>query len=142
MIPLSHLHPMLVHFPIALIVFGFLTDIASLLFRKEVCLTRAGLYMLVAGTVMAFAALLSGTLFTSEMSGTAGDVKETHELFAWLTLGLLVITSSIRVYLLLKKPDSPVMMWTSFALYGLSCISVSITGYLGGTLVFSYMMPL
>jgi uncharacterized membrane protein len=36
----SHLHPMLVHFPIALILIGFLAELAFLVIKKEVCLTK------------------------------------------------------------------------------------------------------
>ncbi len=49
MISLSHLHPMLVHFPIALIVLGFIADFASLIFKKEACLSKTGFYLLIAG---------------------------------------------------------------------------------------------
>lgn len=38
--------------------------------------------MLVAVTLSVPIPLLSGTLFTSEMTGSAGEIKETHELFA------------------------------------------------------------
>lgn len=138
----SHLHPMLVHFPIALVVFGFLADLTSLLFRKEACLSKMGFYLLILGTLSALVAWLTGTLFTAEMSGSAGDVKDTHELFAWLTLGTLVVTSVIRVLLLYRKTESTQLQWTAFILYALAMIFVSITGYYGGTLVYNYMMPL
>lgn len=138
----SHLHPMLVHFPIALVVFGFLADLASLLFKKEVCLSKMGFYLLILGTISALAAWLTGTLFTAEMSGSSGDVKETHELFAWLTLGTLIVTSVIRVVLLYRKTESTLLQWTAFVLYALAMIFVGITGYYGGTLVYNYMMPL
>jgi len=38
----SHIHPMLVHFPIALIMAGFLFDVIFLVFKKEQCLSKAG----------------------------------------------------------------------------------------------------
>ena len=142
MISLSHLHPMFVHFPIALIVFGFIADIASILYRKEVCLSKFGFYLLISGTLAAITALLTGALFTSEMSGAAGTLKETHELFAWITVGTLVVLSAFRIFLKVKDKERTNLKWISFVLYGLAAISVSITGFYGGTLVYNSMMPL
>jgi len=133
---------MLVHFPIALVVLGFVAEISSLFFKKEACLSKTGFYLLLVGTLSALVALLTGILFTSEMSGSAGEVKETHELFAWITLGLLVATSALRIFLNVKNLEDSKMKWVDFGLYGLATISVSLTGFFGGTLVYSYMMPL
>ncbi len=142
MISLSHIHPMLVHFPIALVVFGFVADFSSLLFKKEICLSKVGFYLLLGGTLSAFLALLTGVFFTSEMSGTAGEVKETHEIFAWITLGILTLTSLIRIFILIKNRENTNLKWLAFFLYALATVSVSLTGLYGGTLVYNYMMPL
>ncbi|HBZ67982.1 MAG TPA: hypothetical protein DEO70_14200 [Bacteroidales bacterium] len=142
MISLSHLHPMLVHFPIALIAVGFVADFASLVFKKEACLSKTGFYLLIAGTLSAILALLTGLFFTSEMSGSAGEIQETHELFAWVTLGLLIVTALIRLFLTVKKREKSNLKWIAFVLYALASVSVSITGFYGGTLVYNYMMPL
>jgi uncharacterized membrane protein len=142
MISSSHFHPMLVHFPIALVAFGFLADLAWVFYKKEACLSRLGFYLLIFGTLSAIAAWLTGTLFTAEMSGSAGDVKETHELFAWLTLGTLVVTAALRIILQVQHKENSNLKWLAFALYGLAAIFVSITGFFGGTLVYNYMMPL
>jgi len=136
----DHFHPMLVHFPIALVIFGFIADCATLYFKKEACLSKLGFYLLLAGTLMAFLALSTGAIFTEEMSGAAGAVKETHENFAWITLGLLILTSGLRIGL--QKKENTRLKWTAFACYALAAVSVSITGYYGGTLVYNYMMPL
>lgn len=138
----SHIHPMLVHFPIALVVFGFIADVASLYFKKEACLSKMGTYLLIVGTLSALATWLSGVLFTAEMSGSAGQVKETHELFAFITIITLVITATLRLYLLIGKKDNSNLKWVAFILYGLATISVSLTGFFGGTLVYSYMIPI
>ncbi len=138
----SHLHPMLVHFPIALIAFGFLAELASLIIKKEVCLPKVSFYLLIFGTLGAILAWSTGTLFTADMSGTAGTVKDTHALFATITLGLLIIASVLRTIMFLNKSGNRKIKWISFAFYTLAAISVSITGFLGGTLVYNYMMPL
>lgn len=138
----SHLHPMLVHFPIALVMFGFIIELASLIIKKELCLPKLSLYLLVTGTLATVVTWLSGVLFTSEMSGAAGSVKESHELFAFITMCLLIATSIIRLMITLGKKENSTLKWISFILYGIAAITVSITGFFGGTLVYNYMMPL
>jgi uncharacterized membrane protein len=133
---------MLVHFPIALVVFGFMAELAYLYLKKEVCLNKTGFYLLITGTLAALIALATGTFFTAEMAGAAGAVKDTHELFAWITLGMLMITSILRIMLMTKYKESSGLKWVAFIFYGLATISVSITGFFGGTLVYNYMMPL
>lgn len=138
----SHLHPMLVHFPIALVVFGFIAVIASLVFRKEASLPKTAFFLLLAGTLTAFTALMSGIFFTNDLSGAAGVVQNTHETFAWITLGLLLVTSAYWSFLIFKNQSNFALNWITIVLYGLATVSVSITGYLGGTLVYNYMMPI
>jgi len=138
----SHLHPLLVHFPIALVIFGFLAELAFLFFKKETSLSKMGYYLLIVGTLAAILAWLTGNFFTSEMDGAAGKIRETHELFATITLGFLLVTSVLRTALLILKNENPTLKIISFLFYGLAAVSVSITGYLGGTLVYNYMLGL
>ena len=142
MMSTTHFHPMLVHFPIALVVFGFMAELAGLYFKKEVCLSKIGFYLLIFGFLAAIAAWLTGTIFTSEMAGAAGEIRETHELFAWITLGTLLAAAAIRIFIQSKNEENTKLKWIAFVLYGLAAISVSITGFFGCTLVFNYMMSL
>lgn len=138
----THLHPMLVHFPIVLVAIGFLAEFAFLLFKKEVCLTKMGFYLLVIGTLAACATWLSGNLFTSQMAGAAGKVRDTHELLATITVATLIVTLFLRSLLLYKKNENSKLKAHAFILYGLAALLVSATGFFGGTLVYNYMMPL
>ncbi|MEA4852427.1 MAG: DUF2231 domain-containing protein [Paludibacter sp.] len=138
----SHLHPMLVHFPIALIAIGFLAEFAFLLFKKEICLTKMGYYLLVVGTLAACVTWLSGDLFTSDMEGAAGQMRETHELLATMTVVISLLTVALRTYMLVKKQEPKAVKGLAFVFYALAAISVSATGFFGGTLVYNYMMPL
>ncbi len=141
MIETSHFHPMMVHFPIALVTFGYIAELGSIFVKKELYLSKISFYLLIFGTLSAITAYLTGQLFTADMSGAAENIREWHETFAGITLGLLIVTSAIRSYYCYKG-DCNKYKWSVFALYSLVTIAVSITGYLGGTLVYSYMMPL
>jgi uncharacterized membrane protein len=132
---------MLVHFPIALVAIGFLFECASLIIKKELCFPKISFYLLLAGTLFAIFTWLSGVLFTSEMSGAAGEIKETHELFAGLSLGLLILTSCLRIFQI-RFSGKKLLTKLSFLSYALAAIGIAITGFYGGTLVYNYMMPL
>lgn len=138
----SHFHPMLVHFPIALVSFGFLAFILSFIFKKQTYLSYTSFFLLVFGTLMAILAVATGFLFTSEMEGAAGEVREAHESAALVTLGFLIITSLLSVYLKMKKKEDSNLKWLVFVFYSLAALSVSYTGFLGGNLVYNFMMPL
>lgn len=60
----DHLHPMIVHFPVALIIVGFTAEVVSLFFKSEKCLSKTGFYLMILGTLAAIAAWLTGQLFT------------------------------------------------------------------------------
>jgi len=133
---------MLVHFPIALVTIGFLAELAAIFIKKEVCFPKISFYLLIVGTLAALCTWLSGALFTGEMSGTAGEIKETHALFASVTTGLLVVTSVLQCYLQIRNSSNKKLQWLVFILYALATVSVTLTGFYGGTLVYNYMMPL
>jgi uncharacterized membrane protein len=141
MIPTSHFHPMLVHFPIALVTIGFGVELASIFIKKEVCLPKVSFYLLIIGTLAGIFTWLSGSLFTGEMSGGAGEIKETHELFATVTVCLLLVTSILQCFLQIRHSINKKLQWLGFVLYALATVSVTITGSYGGILVYNYMMP-
>lgn len=139
---ISHIHPMLVHFPIALLLVGFLTELLFRVFKNEVWLVKSSLYLLLLGTLALVVTWLSGMFLTAEMSGTASEVRDMHELAATITMILAIITSALRLYGLRSTAVKPMMGTLSFVSYALTAICVGLTGALGGTLVYSYMMPL
>jgi uncharacterized membrane protein len=137
----SHLHPMLVHFPIALVLIGFLAEVLSFFMKSELALVKVGFYLLLVGTISSAVTWLSGILFTADMSGSAGEIREIHELFAGVTVVLLITALILRVFAL-RTPQNSILKWTAFLCYFLATISVAITGFYGGSLVYNYMMPL
>lgn len=131
---------MIVHFPIALILVGFLFELSYLRYKKQQCLSKAGLYLMILGTLGAITAYLSGEFFTNDLSGKAGEVQETHELFALITTTTMTISTLFRFYLILKNKETTNLKWIPFSLYGLGAIMVLITGFYGGTLVYNYII--
>ena len=130
------LHPMIVHFPIALVVVGFLADTISIFIKKELCLSKVGFYLMVLGTLGAIAAVITGSFFTQKVEGAALPLKETHELFANITMYILIAASAIRVFLVAKKKENNSLKWVVYFLFLCAVITITITGYKGGSIVY------
>jgi uncharacterized membrane protein len=139
----THLHPMLVHFPIALITFGFIADVASLFFKSEKCLSKTGYYLMILGALSAIAAWAAGQLFTNEPSGGAiAEIFEKHETAALITIIIITTGALLRVYMVFTKKEETVIKWAVFVLYLLAFGAVTYTGFMGGTMVYNFMMSL
>ncbi len=133
---------MIVHFPIAIIAVGFLADLLGLFLKKEDWLPKAGYWLEVIGMASAIVAFGTGYFFTSPMEGEAGLMREKHELFATFTLVTIIIATLFRIILNYLEKAETKLKYLSLALFFLAFLFVSITGYLGGTLVINYMIGL
>lgn len=126
------LHPMLVHFPIALLFASVALDWAGF-WLGHAGLTRAGFYTLVLGALGAGVAALSGP---DHATGGPAVVAllVSHQSFALLTVALAVSLTAVRFF----AADGISGPW---ALGYLACTLallavVSLTGYYGGELVY------
>jgi uncharacterized membrane protein len=142
MLDSSHFHPMLVHFPIAIITVGFLFDLVALTMKKEPCLSRTGYWLEIIGMAGAVFAFGSGYFFTSPMEGEAGIMRDRHEFYATVTLISIILATLFRIVITYLNKETSGMKYLSLGLFFISFIFVSITGYLGGTLVIDYMIGL
>lgn len=139
----AHLHPMIVHFPVALITIGFFAEVISLFFKSEKCLSKTGFYLMILGALSAIAAWSTGQLFTNEP--TQGEIVKifgNHETGALITMILMIIGASFRIWLILKKKEETQLKWIAFTFYFLAFAAVTFTGFMGGTMVYNYMMSL
>jgi uncharacterized membrane protein len=138
----SQFHPMVVHFPIAIIIIGFLFDLSSLFLTKVKCLSTMGLYLEVIGMLGAIAAFGTGYYFTSQMEGEAGILKDQHQLFATFTLVAIILATFFRLLLVYQKKEESYLKYAALSLFLLAFIFVIITGHLGGKLVYEHMIGL
>ena len=139
----SHLHPMIVHFPIALITVGFIADVVFLFFKSEKCLSKTGFYLMVIGALAAIAAWSTGQLFTSEPNqGEIVSVFEKHETGALITIILMIIGATFRIWLVIMKKEESQLKWIAFGFYLLAFAAVTYTGFMGGSMVYNFMLPL
>jgi uncharacterized membrane protein len=144
MFNLNHLHPILVHFPIALILVGFFLEVLSLLVKKEPCLKKSSMYLLVLGTIAAVTAWFSGDFAFDSLKpeGSTLVIALQHKLSATITIWTLVAASISRILPLLIKKESFSLKWLAFILFTLAALCVARTGFLGGNLVYNNMLGL
>ena len=140
MFSIEHIHPMVVHFPIAFILTGFLAELVYLFFRKEHLLSVAGFWLLLVGTLGAVASYASGAFFTQDLQGAGVSIQNTHELFAEITTISALIAALFKIYLKMESKEDTALKWISFAVYAFTTISVCITGYYGGVMVYGYLL--
>ncbi len=136
---LTHLHPMIVHFPIALLLVGFLSDIVGLTTKREFY-SQVGFLMLVLGTLGLLAAYITGKLAGSGITeaGALMQALDTHEESATLTLWVVLIAAGFRISLVLLKKYKGALKIVSLTLFFLGVLAITRTGYYGGELVFKH----
>ncbi len=139
MIDTTHIHPMIVHFPIALLIVGFLFDLAALFIKKDY-LQRTGFFLLVLGSLGVIAALISGELAGSGIAeeGMLKQALETHENAAILTIWIAGITAIFRIILVILKKYQSYFRIIAITLYLFTVLAIARTGYYGGELVYKH----
>lgn len=131
------IHPMLVHFPIALLSAAVFFDLLGLRWREEECRT-ASLYTLVLGLAGALAAVITGHMAEEsvEHSGVPESVLELHEGLGfatfWIFLGLLGWRFITRLGFVRERRAVSV----GLGIVGIGVLLVA--SYYGGSLVYDY----
>ena len=135
---ITHLHAMIIHFPIALLMAGFLSEIIGL-FSKNKFYKNAAFYLLLLGAVGAITAYISGSYAGEGMEeGILETPMELHEEAALISLWLAIITALFNVTLYYFKYQRSWAKWAGMILFTGLIISIARTGYLGGQLVFKH----
>ena len=126
------LHPILVHFPIALLFASVALDAIGYFFGLT-NLTRAGFYLLVLGVAGAGVAALVGPDHATG-SADADTLLILHQNFALLTVALGVSLLIVRFFAAdgVRTPWALLYLAVSLALLGL----LALTGYYGGELTY------
>ncbi|MEI7662077.1 MAG: DUF2231 domain-containing protein [Bacteroidota bacterium] len=138
----THFHPMLVHFPIALITVGFVFDLVSMFKNRDPCLSRAGFWLGAVGMAGAVVAYGTGYFLTNPMEGDPGIMREKHQFFATIALVAIIVATLSRITAMYLEKNTPGVRYSLLGLFFIAFVFIVITGYLGGTLVMDYMIGL
>lgn len=136
----SHIHPMLVHFPIALALLGCLLEFISLVMKRS---SRCGEIILYFATFSAIIAASAGSLFTPDFTvAKLAEAKNIHSTFAGVTVTMLCIASAFYVGRFFLPKYASVMRKIGFVFYLLGALAVAVTGFLGGVLVYNDLLKM
>ena len=131
------IHPMVVHFPIALLIASVVFDFLATRWRHK-SFQDAGLYTLIAGLFGAVVAVGTGAMAEEavEDMGIPESVLEMHEVLGYATLlfflGLLALRLLMRWKLLKEMPA----LYLTMGLVGI--VILVMAGYVGGGLVYDF----
>jgi uncharacterized membrane protein len=148
------LHPMVVHFPIALVYLTLLTDVAALVTRGErrAFLTRAGWWLLTATCVAIVAAMVAGVVAEHSVRLTPQDqaLLSRHKAYAVLTGLCAGAAWLVRLSSFFPREERQRGAWSvlgtgrgqlsvlATALVAAAAVAIALTGNLGGRLVYDH----
>jgi uncharacterized membrane protein len=138
---------MIVHFPIALLITGFLFATIELVCNKEfkwkdiviepITIQKTAYYLLVLGSLSAIIAVLSGFLFTYEMEGVLEEIRNTHLTIAIITASLSIFSVIYYTYYIFITHSQTTRI-IGYILYLACAILIATTGYFGGEIVYMF----
>ncbi len=134
---ISWLHPILVHFPIVLLLGAFGVELVGF-FRKDPFLAKVAKGLLVSGCVISLFAFVSGNFAEvfAVRGGTPHDPVDLHALWAMWTTWMFIILTVVRFYVEPRKGSLPFKGYLAGLL--LASVFLGYTAHQGGALVFEH----
>ncbi len=134
----THLHAMIVHFPVALVLVAFFTEVLGLILKKKFY-QQVTIYILLLAVLGAIVAYITGDAAGDGMDGgSLHQAMEAHEEAASFTLWLTIAAAGIKSALYIFKKEILGLKILAFVVLLAVAISVAVTGYLGGQLVYKH----
>ena len=134
-------HPLSVHFPIGILITGFLFKIISLKYKREVW-TEGSLILLLLGTAGLWIAVYTGELADGIVSRKLCDptVLKDHQnmayICAWIFTSASILESIVRFITTNLRIKSILLFWLSTILISCGIVVLGYVGHLGATLVY------
>ena len=129
---------MAVHFPIALLMVGFLFELISFFYKKDF-FRQSAFYLLLSGTIGTVVSYLAGNAAGQGMEeGTLNKAMELHEQAATIALWLTIITTLVYGIIYFLNYRKSWLRTIAVLLFAGVVGSIARTGYLGGQLVYKH----
>jgi len=141
---LASIHPKIVHFPIAFLMFYPFMELLFLFTGKEY-FSKSAMLFLVIGVIGSFFAVLSGNQafeFVKNWTNEGKEIFSSHQTFANLTVWYFSALLMLRYYLFIKKKLNRKIISVIFVLSLFGGYFVYETGNYGGRLADQVIMNL
>ncbi len=145
MISIALIHPMLVHFPIVLLIIAVAMDIILLLIKKDLanrqCLPMVALSVLLLGTLSAGIAAVFGDIALDKAIslGFPSGPLEIHETLALITIAVFSLHCLLRLLVLWRRYSLQGFIgWVSAIPGMVGAVLLILTAYYGGELVYHF----
>ena len=137
---LPNLHPLVVHFPIALLPAAALVDLLGLLAPKRRTLRDTATWLYLAGTAFTLLAYFSGRSGVDAMTLTpvVEPLVNAHENWAFRTTWFFAFFSSLRLAVSYIFPPKPVILLMAFTLAAVGLVMLVETAGHGSVLVYQH----
>ena len=134
---MESIHPILVHFPLALLMASFLVEGLALILRRP-ALHVVSLWNLGLGVLGAVGAVLSGrqAMAMAKHSMEIYEVMAIHERVGYLVLLGGVLILAWRLFL--RDSGGRLAQWAAWLLLGLLCAGMAYGAHLGGRMVYEF----
>lgn len=126
-------HPVVVHFPIAILLLGLLAEILHLTRRRD-SYAQTARFCAILGAVAAVVATVLGLMLEEHYDGNLHDLLERHEMLGIATAVLAVFAAGFYVAADPARRDW--RFWLARILLLAACLTVGLAGHLGGSLVY------
>jgi len=133
---LASIHPKVVHFPIAFLMFYPVVELLFLITRKDF-FTKTAMLFLAIGVIGSFFAVLSGNQafeFVKNWNNESKEIFGSHQTFANLTVWYFSALLVVRYFLFVKKKLNRTIISVIFVLALIGSYIVYQTGNYGGKL--------
>ena len=145
MLPIEHIHPILVHFPIVLLPIAVALDLIAVSRHGNLTtakgLSAVSVSALTVGTLAAVAAALFGSLAmdVALQKGYPEGLFEDHESLAWTTVSFFGVLTCLRVYAWRREISlTGLRGWSIVAAGTLGLTILVATAFHGGELVYNH----
>ncbi|AGK52290.1 DUF2231 domain-containing protein [Bacillus sp. 1NLA3E] len=135
------LHPLVVHFPIALLLTATLIEIVNLFLKKE-SVSRMGTVLVFVGVLLGFVSLATGDpaeAFAFKNWGRGiHDTVELHSFLAGTSVTLFAIVAVIKLFGKRLKFNKNLIIALVIVFSITGSTTLAITGHLGGKIVYQH----
>ena len=135
------LHPGLIHFGIALVLFGWAFYVFTMFFkRNDMAFQKFAFFLLLLGGLGTFLAIFSGMCFVGGYHGVAREYQCIHMDLAHLTFFAVFITCFIKIVAIIRYKNVAALPWLTLIFYTFSIFLIGMTGYVGGNFAYHELL--